>query len=111
MRKTFSELEAIYRRPFFDLLQESRLIHSEHWPENEVQLCTLLSVKTGGCSEDCAYCAQSSRYNTGLAREKLMSAEEKKASTGKVSFVAMSTNQLVINPPRPDSSIMNWMPA
>ena len=41
-----------------------------------MQLCTLLSVKTGGCSEDCAYCAQSSRYNTGLAREKLMSAEE-----------------------------------
>ena len=76
MRKTFSELEAIYRRPLFDLLQESRLIHSEHWPENEMQLCTLLSVKTGGCSEDCAYCAQSARYNTGVAREQLMSAEE-----------------------------------
>ena len=76
MRKTFSELEAIYRRPFFDLLQESRRVHSEHWPENEMQLCTLLSVKTGGCSEDCAYCAQSARYNTGLAREKLMSTEE-----------------------------------
>ncbi len=76
MRKTFPELEAIYRRPLFDLLQESRRIHAAHWPENEIQLCTLLSVKTGGCSEDCAYCAQSSRYNTGLAREKLMSAEE-----------------------------------
>ena len=76
MRKTFSELEAIYRRPLFDLLQESRLVHSEHWPENEIQLCTLLSVKTGGCSEDCAYCAQSARYNTGVAREQLMSAEE-----------------------------------
>jgi biotin synthase len=76
VRKTFSELEAIYRRPFFDLLQESRRVHSEHWPENEMQLCTLLSVKTGGCSEDCAYCAQSARYNTGLAREKLMSTEE-----------------------------------
>jgi biotin synthase len=76
VRKTFPELEAIYCRPFFDLLQESRRIHAAHWPENEMQLCTLLSVKTGGCSEDCAYCAQSSRYNTGLAREKLMSAEE-----------------------------------
>ena len=76
MRKTFPELEAIYGRPLFDLLQESRRIHAAHWPENEVQLCTLLSVKTGGCSEDCAYCAQSSRYNTGLARERLMSAEE-----------------------------------
>jgi biotin synthase len=74
--KTFSELEATYRRPLFDLLQESRRVHTEHWPENEMQLCTLLSVKTGGCSEDCAYCAQSARYNTGVSREKLMTAEE-----------------------------------
>jgi biotin synthase len=74
--KTFSEIEAIYRRPLFDLLQESRCVHRAHWPENEMQLCTLLSVKTGGCSEDCAYCAQSARYNTGLSREKLMTAEE-----------------------------------
>ena len=76
MKKTFSELEAIYRRPLFDLLQESRRVHAAHWPENEMQLCTLLSVKTGGCSEDCAYCAQSARYDTGLARESLMTAEE-----------------------------------
>ncbi|MFZ0710217.1 MAG: biotin synthase BioB [Terrimicrobiaceae bacterium] len=76
MKKTFSELEAIYRRPLFDLLQESRRVHAAHWPENEMQLCTLLSVKTGGCSEDCAYCAQSARYETGLARESLMTAEE-----------------------------------
>jgi biotin synthase len=70
-----SELEAIYR-VLFDLLPEAVALHAAHWPENEMQLCTLLSVKTGGCSEDCAYCAQSSRYNTGLAREKLMSAQE-----------------------------------
>ncbi|MGA7392035.1 MAG: biotin synthase BioB [Terrimicrobiaceae bacterium] len=74
--KTFSELEAIYRRPLFDLVQESRRVHTAHWPENEMQLCTLLSVKTGGCSEDCAYCAQSARYHTGLSREKLMTVEE-----------------------------------
>jgi biotin synthase len=74
--KTFADLEKIYRRPFFDLLQESRRVHQENWPENEMQLCTLLSVKTGGCSEDCAYCAQSARYNTGVQREKLMTAEE-----------------------------------
>ncbi len=76
MKLLFSQLQAIYRRPFFDLLQESRRIHAENWPENEMQLCTLLSVKTGGCSEDCAYCAQSSRYNTGVHREKLMGVEE-----------------------------------
>jgi biotin synthase len=72
----FSELQLVYRRPLFELLQESRRIHAENWPENEMQLCTLLSVKTGGCSEDCAYCAQSARYSTGVQRESLMSVEE-----------------------------------
>jgi biotin synthase len=76
VKRTFSELEAIYRRPLFDLLQESRRVHTANWPENEMQLCTLLSVKTGGCSEDCAYCAQSARYQTGVSREKLMSVDE-----------------------------------
>lgn len=76
MSKTFPELEAIYRRPFFDLMQESRRVHLEQWPANEMQLCTLLSVKTGGCSEDCSYCAQSSRYHTGVQRESLMTTDE-----------------------------------
>lgn len=74
--KTLSELEAIYHRPFFELIQGSRRVHGEYWPENELQLCTLLSVKTGGCSEDCSYCSQSSRYQTGIEREKLMTTEE-----------------------------------
>ncbi len=76
VKKSFSELEAIYRRPLFELLQESRRVHAAHWPEHEIQLCTLLSVKTGGCSEDCAYCAQSARYHTAISREKLMTVEE-----------------------------------
>ena len=76
MSKSFAELEEIYRRPLFELIQESRRVHTVHWPENEMQLCTLLSVKTGGCSEDCAYCAQSARYNTGVEREKLMGVDE-----------------------------------
>jgi biotin synthase len=76
VKRTFLELEAIYRRPLFDLLQESRRVHTAHWPEHEVQLCTLLSVKTGGCSEDCAYCAQSAHYTTAVAREKLMTVAE-----------------------------------
>ncbi len=73
---TFADLEKIYRRPFFDLLEEGRRAHQENWPENEMQLCTLLSVKTGGCSEDCGYCAQSSRYKTGVQRESLLTAAE-----------------------------------
>ena len=47
-------------------------MHEANWPENEVQLCTLLCIKTGGCSEDCGYCAQSARYNTGVKAERLM---------------------------------------
>ncbi len=73
---TLEALEAIYHRPFFDLIAESRRVHAEHWKDNEMQLCTLLSVKTGGCSEDCGYCAQSARYKTGLEAEKLMTTAE-----------------------------------
>ncbi len=68
----YSDLRAHYRLPFFDLLKEARAVHEEQWPENEVQLCTLLSIKTGGCSEDCAYCSQSAHYDTGLEKEVLM---------------------------------------
>ena len=76
VRPNLEKLEQIYRRPLFDLIGESRRVHLEFWPKNEVQLCTLLSVKTGGCSEDCGYCSQSSRYNTGLERQPLMTKDE-----------------------------------
>lgn len=72
---TFSELKALYELPFFELIQKSRSVHEAHWPEKEVQLCTLLSIKTGGCSEDCSYCAQSARYNSGVEVERLMSCD------------------------------------
>lgn len=69
---TFSELQSIYNRPFFDLIQAGRNAYLEHWKNNEVQLCTLLSIKTGGCSEDCGYCAQSARYTTDVQAEALL---------------------------------------
>ena len=68
----FSELKALYDLPFFELLKKARSVHEENWTDNEVQLCTLLSIKTGGCSEDCSYCAQSARYSTGVESERLM---------------------------------------
>ena len=68
----FEQLKELYEKPFFDLIQESRAVHEKHWPQNEVQLCTLLSIKTGGCSEDCSYCAQSARYDSGVESERLM---------------------------------------
>ena len=73
---TIAQIEEIYNTPFFDLIQRSRSVHLQNWDEDNVQLCTLLSVKTGGCSEDCSYCAQSARYNTGVKAEKLMSSDD-----------------------------------
>src|SRR6266576_3006098 len=73
---TFDQLSAHYHQPLFDLISQSRAVHLEHWRGEEVQRCSLLSIKTGGCSEDCAYCAQSSHYSTGIEREDLLSTEE-----------------------------------
>ena len=73
---TYTDLHRLYHQPFFDLLKQARAVHEENWPEREVQLCTLLSIKTGGCSEDCGYCAQSSRYSTGVQRENLMEKDD-----------------------------------
>jgi biotin synthase len=77
-RKTMnlSELQELHSLPFFDLLKRARAVHEKFWPEGKIQLCTLLSIKTGGCSEDCAYCAQSARYKTELEKQPLLEREE-----------------------------------
>ena len=69
---TVAEIEALFVQPFLDLLQEAQRVHRLHFTPNTVQMSTLLSIKTGACPEDCAYCPQSVRYNTGLSREALM---------------------------------------
>lgn len=71
----FAELKELHELPFFDLLKQAREVHEQNWPKADVQLCTLLSIKTGGCSEDCSYCAQSSRYSSGVEAERLMEKE------------------------------------
>jgi biotin synthase len=73
---SLNELQEIHRLPFFELIQRARQVYVDHWADPEVQLCTLLSIKTGGCSEDCSYCAQSSHYHTGLEKESLLGVEE-----------------------------------
>src|SRR6266487_5835368 len=73
---TFRELEDLYHQPLFELISQSRTVHLQHWSGEEVQRCSLLSIKTGGCSEDCAYCAQSAHYSTGVGREELLSVED-----------------------------------
>ena len=71
-----TDLQAIYATPFFELISRARGVYLEHWQGNEVQLCTLLSIKTGGCSEDCGYCAQSARYASGVKAERLLPTQE-----------------------------------
>jgi biotin synthase len=71
-----SELQAIYATPFFELISRARSVYLQNWDKSEVQLCTLLSIKTGGCSEDCGYCAQSARYPGGVKAERLLPTEE-----------------------------------
>ena len=71
----FEKLKGLYRQPLFELISQSRAVHLEHWRGESVQRCSLLSIKTGGCSEDCAYCAQSAHYSTGIEREDLLPLE------------------------------------
>lgn len=66
----------LYDRPLFALIDEARRVHRLHHARDEVQLCTLLSVKTGGCPEDCAYCPQSSHHRTSAAPEKMLSLDD-----------------------------------
>lgn len=70
-----SDVRAIHDLPLPDLVFRAQGVHREHHKPNEVQLCSLLSVKTGGCPEDCAYCPQSSHYDTGVTREKMLSVD------------------------------------
>jgi biotin synthase len=72
---TLDEIEAIYTAPLLELVFHSELIHRENHRPDEVQGCMLLSIKTGGCPEDCAYCPQSAHYHTEVKREELLSVE------------------------------------
>lgn len=69
------EARALYDLPLFELVDRARAVHTRHHQDGQVQLCALLSVKTGGCPEDCAYCPQSAHYDTGVGREAMLSVE------------------------------------
>ncbi|GGY48164.1 biotin synthase [Bacterioplanes sanyensis] len=72
---TVDEVQALFAKPMNDLLFEAQTVHRQHFDANSVQVSTLLSIKTGACPEDCAYCPQSARYDTKLEKEKLMEVE------------------------------------
>lgn len=73
---TLEQVNALYALPFNDLLFQAQSVHRQHFNPNEVQISTLLSIKTGACAEDCKYCPQSGHYNTGLERERLIEVEK-----------------------------------
>ena len=73
---TLDQIKALLAQPFNDLLFAAQSLHRQNFDPNAVQISTLLSVKTGACPEDCAYCPQSAKYDTGLERERLLPLSE-----------------------------------
>ncbi|HEY3047124.1 MAG TPA: biotin synthase BioB, partial [Polaromonas sp.] len=76
LRWQVEDIAALYELPFMDLLFRAQQVHRAHFDANEVQLSTLLSIKTGGCAEDCGYCPQSSHFETEVKASKLMPLDE-----------------------------------
>lgn len=75
-RWTLKEARALFDMPFLDLMFQAQQVHRQHFDPSQIQVSTLLSIKTGACPEDCKYCAQSARYKTGLEKERLMEVQQ-----------------------------------
>lgn len=73
---TVEAIDALLQKPLLDLLFQAQTVHRQHWPAGDVELATLLSVKTGGCPENCGYCPQAADFDTGVKAEKLMALDE-----------------------------------
>lgn len=76
MEQLLAQAEAAYQKPLMDLIYEAHEVHRKHHNPTEIQKCTLLSIKTGGCQEDCSYCPQSAHYKTDVERQSLLPLEE-----------------------------------
>src|SRR6266478_3940263 len=83
--KTLDDFQAVYQLPLPELMFRSSLVQREHHKAADIQRCALLSIKTGGCAEDCGYCAQSAHFKTGVPATPLLSVEEvrQRATTAK----------------------------
>jgi biotin synthase len=75
-QELFDQAKVLYQKPLIDLIYESHTIHRQHHDPADIQKCTLLSIKTGGCPENCSYCPQSVHYQTGVDKEPLMAVGE-----------------------------------
>ncbi len=90
LRWTVEEASKLLTMPFNDLLFRAHAVHREHFNPNQIQLSTLLNIKSGGCPEDCAYCPQSARYDTGVEASPLMSVEQVTAAALKAKAAGAS---------------------
>ena len=97
-RFSVSDIEALFNLPFNDLIFRAAQVHRENFDPNKVQLSTLLSIKTGGCPEDCAYCPQSAHYQTGVNRHALLNAG-RKARNGENGFAGFTIRRVFGNLP------------
>ncbi|WP_159911975.1 biotin synthase BioB [Pantoea sp. 18069] len=77
---TEAAVQQLLDLPFLDLLHRAQTVHRAHWPEGDMELATLLSVKTGGCPENCGYCPQAAEFDTGVSAQKLMGVDEVRAA-------------------------------
>jgi len=89
-RWTLAQAQALFDKPFLELMFEAQQVHRQHFDPRQVQVSTLLSIKTGACPEDCKYCPQSARYKTGLESERLMEVEAVLASARKAKAAGSS---------------------
>jgi len=85
---TLARAQALYQLPFMELLYQAQTIHRAHHDPQQIQISTLLSIKTGACPEDCKYCPQSARYHTGVAREALLKIDEITAAAERARYAA-----------------------
>ena len=112
---TLAELQELYHSPLLELVFKAASVHREHHNPREVQISTLLSIKTGGCPEDCGYCPQAARYHTGVEKNDLMTVEQvetaaKRAKAlGSSMIVAPSLPSILPSPP--NSTIMPRLPS
>ena len=89
-RWTLAQAQALFDKPFLELMFEAQQVHRQHFDPRQVQVSTLLSIKTGACPEDCKYCPQSARYKTGLESERLMEVEAVLAAARKAKAAGSS---------------------
>jgi len=87
---TPEDILALYRKPLLELVYEAATVHRQHHDPNEVQISSLLSIKTGGCPEDCGYCPQAARYHTDVEEQGLMNVEQVKTAANRARMLGAS---------------------